>query len=59
MAQEAAHRLAHELTVDPTPAGLVLDHLCYNRACVNPARLERALDLSFPARVLPHPLPAW
>lgn len=35
-----AHRLAYELVVGPVPAGLVIDHLCRVRACVNPAHMR-------------------
>ena len=35
-----AHRVAYILTKGPIPAGLVIDHLCSNVACVNPAHLE-------------------
>jgi hypothetical protein len=35
-----AHRYAYERLVGPIPDGLVIDHLCRNRACCNPAHLE-------------------
>lgn len=35
-----AHRFAYTMLVGPIPDGLVIDHLCRQRACVNPAHLE-------------------
>ena len=40
-----AHRAAYLLLRGPVPAGLVLDHLCRNRACVNPDHLEPVSDV--------------
>lgn len=35
-----AHRWSYEQFVAQIPSNLVIDHLCRNRSCVNPAHLE-------------------
>ena len=35
-----AHRYYYAQAMGPIPYGLTIDHLCHNRACVNPAHME-------------------
>ena len=35
-----AHRFAYELLVGVIPDGMQLDHLCFNKGCVNPEHLQ-------------------
>lgn len=36
----SAHRVSYERTFGKIPRGMVIDHLCRNRACVNPLHMQ-------------------
>lgn len=55
-----AHRLVYELVVGPVAGGLVLDHTCLNKRCVNPDHLEPVTRAENSRRArLASPNPPW
>lgn len=38
--QRHAHRMSYEAFVGPIPEDMTVDHLCFNRVCVNPDHLR-------------------
>lgn len=51
-----AHRKAYEHIVGPIPDGLTIDHLCLNKACVNPAHMEPVTRGENNSRMVRYPL---
>lgn len=43
--QFLAHRASYEYFKEPIPKGLVIDHICKNRICVNPNHLRVVTNL--------------
>lgn len=45
------HRVSYEYLVHEIPDGLVIDHLCSNRSCINPYHMEPVTQAINAARV--------
>jgi hypothetical protein len=54
LGKRLAHRVVYSVLVKVVPAGLVLDHLCRNRCCVNPLHLEPVTSLENTLRGIPY-----
>ncbi|MFT9059521.1 HNH endonuclease signature motif containing protein [Bifidobacterium aquikefiri] len=39
-----AHRYSYQLANGPIPNGMMIDHICFNRRCVNPQHLRLATN---------------
>jgi hypothetical protein len=50
-----AHRLVYEALVGPIPEGLVIDHVCHNKLCMNPEHLEAVTSMENLIRRRDHP----
>lgn len=48
-----AHRAAYEMLIGQIPDGLVIDHLCKNKSCVNPAHMEPVTNEENARRAMP------
>lgn len=55
LARESVHRWSYQAAKGAIPAGLVLDHLCRNRACCNPSHLESVTQRENVARCATSP----
>ena len=48
-----AHKVSYEIKYGSIPKGLELDHLCYNKSCINPDHLEAVTHIVNMQRRLP------